>query len=135
MNREERTLKIYCGTNDELDFLNYKKSRDKQRSTTADLRVQYELNLANNIKDIPKAFWKYVKTRLKTRAVMPTLTLNEGNAAKTSLEKAEALNIYFGSVLSDEHCTNVPLCEEKYSGTPLSNIIFTSNMITSIPSC
>ena len=60
--------------------------------------------------------------------LIPTLTLNDGNAAKTSLEKAEALNNSFGSVLSDEHCTNVPFCEEK-SGTPLSNIIFTPDMI------
>ena len=57
------------------------------------------------------------------------MTLNDGNAAKTSLEKAGVLNNYFGSVLSDEHCTNVPLCEEKYSGTPLSNITFTPDMV------
>ena len=72
--------------------------RDKLRSTTRDLRVQYEVDLTNHIKDTPKAFWKYVKTR----TIIPTLTLNDGSTAKTSLDKAEALNNYFGSVQIDE---------------------------------
>ena len=119
----------YCRTSNELDFLNFKKCREKLRSTTRDLRVQYEVDLTYNIKDTPKAFWKYVKTRLKTRTIIPTLTLNDGSTAKTSLDKAEALNNYFGSVQTDEYCTNVPLCEVKYSGIPLSKRIFTQDMV------
>ena len=124
-NARRKLWKKYCRTNNELDFLNFKNCRDKVRSTTRDLRVQYEVDLTNNIKDTPKAFWKYVKTRLKTRTIIPTLTLNDASTAKTSLDKAEALNNYFGSVQTDDDCTNVPLCEVKYSGIPLSKIIFT----------
>ena len=108
-NIERKLWKKYCRTNNELDFLNFKNCRDKVRSTTRDLRVQYEVDLTNNI---------------KTRTIIPTLTLNDGSTAKTSLDKAEALNNYFGSVQTDEDCTNVPLCEVKYSGIPLSKIIF-----------
>ena len=91
-NIERKLWKKYCRTNNELDFLNLKNCRDKVRSTTRDLRVQYKVDLANNIKDTQKAFWKYVKTRLETRTIIPTLTLNDESTAKTSLDKAEALN-------------------------------------------
>ena len=62
----------YCRTNRSIDFELFKKSRNKLRRITRELREQYEINLTNNIKNKPKAFWKFVKPRLKTRMDIPT---------------------------------------------------------------
>ena len=44
----------------------------------------------------------------QNKTIISTLTLNDGSTAKTSLDKAEALNNYFGSVQTDEDCNNIP---------------------------
>ena len=102
-----------------MDFDLLKKCRNNLRSTTRELREQFVINLTSNIKNKPKHFWKCVKSRLKTRADIPILTLNDGATAISSLQKAEALNNHFSSVFNTEDIDNVPLCEDKYTGDPL----------------
>ena len=128
-NTKNKLWRIYCRTKREVDFDIFKNCRNKLRSTTRDLREQFEINLTNNIKNKPKHFWKYVKSRLKTRADIPTLTLNDGTTAITSLQKAEAFNNHFSNVFNTEDVNNVPLCEDKYTGEPLNSIEFTPDMI------
>ena len=128
-NTKNKLWRKYCRTKREVDFDLFKKCRNKLRSTTRDLREQFEINLTSNIKNRPKHFWKYVKSRLKTRADIPILTLNDGATAITSIQKAEALNNHFSSVFNTEDIDNVPLCEDKYTGDPLETIVFTPDII------
>ena len=119
----------YCRTNRDIDLELFKKCRNKLRANTRKLREQYEVTLTSNIKDKPKAFWKYVKSRLKTRTGIPSLTLSDGTKAITNLQKAEALSDHFSNVFNTEDIDNIPFCEDKYTGTPLSTIVFTPEMI------
>ena len=108
-NTKNELWRKYCRTKREVDFDLFKKCRNKLRSTTRELREQFEINLTSNIKNKPKHFWKYVKSRLKTRADIPILTLNDGATAITSLQKAEALNNHFSSVFNPQDIDNAPL--------------------------
>ena len=66
------------------------------------LRYRYEDTLANNVKEAPKRFWPYVKSKSKVRSKIPTLK-KDGSEASTSIEKAEALNEFFSSVFIDDN--------------------------------
>ena len=60
------------------------------------------------MKDKPKVFWSYAKSRLKTREQISTLTKPDGSVAATPQDKAETLNNFFASVFTVESLTNVP---------------------------
>ena len=70
----------------------------------------------------------YVQSKLKTKDKIPTLTKLDGTNAYNSLEKAEALNEYFGSVYQDEP-DNLPPATIIYSGIPLSSDEITHKMV------
>ena len=83
---------------------------------TRELCGQYEVTLPSNIKNKPKAFWNIVNRSGGTKAI-------------TSLQKAEAPDDHFSSVFNTEDTDNIPFCEDKYTGTPLSTIVFTPEML------
>ena len=97
------------------------------RSLTRTLRMNFEINLAGRSKKSPKQFWSYVKSKLKTRTNIPTLIKSNGSEARTSKEKAEALNEYFGSVYKEESNDYPPVANN--SSEPLSPINVTDVMV------
>ena len=90
------------------DKIKYNRSKNKLRTLTRKLRNDYEITLASNIIDRPKSFWKYGKSRLKTRATIPILKKPDGSKATIPKEKANVLNDYFESVFTVENKDNVP---------------------------
>ena len=56
--------------------------------------------MANNIKVNPKAFWKYVKSNLKTKLPVDTLRTRDARKATSNQEKVNTLNKYFTSVFT-----------------------------------
>ena len=71
------------------DFDRYRQARNDLRSFTRSLRSDYERNLSLNVKQNPKAFWKYINSRLKVR---PTIKCSDGSTAHTDQDKADVLN-------------------------------------------
>ena len=65
-------------------------------------------------------FWKYVLSRLKSRVDIPTITLPNKEKAVTALEKVEALNTYFSSI--------IPPMNNNY-GAQISTIEFTPEIV------
>ena len=59
-----------------------------------------------------RQFCKYVNSKLKTRARIPTLNNPDGTFAVSDKEKAESLNSFFSSIFVDEDLANMP--EIKY---------------------
>ena len=66
---KKKLWRKYCRTKREVDLI-FKKCRNMLRTTTRYLREQFEINLTNNIKNKPKHFWKYVKSRMKTKQII-----------------------------------------------------------------
>ena len=60
------------------------------------------------MKEKPKKFWNYVKSRLKTKEQIPSLTKPDASMAKTAPDKAETLNDFFASVFTIEDRNNMP---------------------------
>ena len=82
--------------------------------------------MASKSKTSPKPFWSHVKSKLKSRIKVPTLTKSDGTKAYNPREKADALNNFFGSIYKEE-LDNVPHVDD-YSGVPLPSIIITHEM-------
>jgi len=70
------------------------------RDATRKAKVHLELNLARNVKDNKKGFFKYISSKWKTRENVGPL-LNEVHAlVMEDTEKVELLNAFFASVFS-----------------------------------
>ena len=85
-------------------------------------------NLALSVKLNPKSFWKYAKSRLKTRASIPALDKPDGTKAVLPDDKANALNKYFNSMFTVENIV-IPLPTQEFKGEILSNITITPDLV------
>ena len=60
-----------------------------------------------NLKGKPKTFWKYARSRLKTRQSIPSLVKQDGLKTTSAKEKGEPINDFFSSVFTKENLQNI----------------------------
>ena len=104
--QKDRLWKKYSNSGDSLDYLRYTQKRNEIRNLTRSLRLNYESNIASNLRNNPKRFWTYVKSKTKVRYSIPTLKSLDNNEAITDNEKAAMLNSFFSSVFTKEDLNN-----------------------------
>ena len=63
--------------------------------------------LNNSLKERPKKFWSYISSMKKDTNGIPTLKTDKGPAINSKM-KAEALNVQYQSVFTQEDTTNIP---------------------------
>jgi len=102
-NRRNKLWKKYVTTKSVDDFCRYSIVRNELRKLTRTLRSDYERNLTLNIKNNPKAFWRFVNSRLKVHPTIDGLQRLDGSTAHTDRAKAETLNHFFTSVFTQEN--------------------------------
>ena len=127
-NKKARLWKKYIYTKSHVDREKYIRCKNKLRLTTRIARSDFEKNLALSVKLNPKSFWKYAKSRLKTRASIPALDEPDGTKAVLPDDKANALNKYFNSMFTVENIV-IPLPTEEFKGEILSNITITPDLV------
>ena len=127
MKHQKDTLwKKYSDSGDGLDYLRYTQKRNAIRNLTRSLRLNYENSIAQNLRNNPKRFWSYVKSKTKVKSSIPTLISPDQNEAATDKEKATLLNSFFCSVFTREDLKNLPHINNYHYSSPLSNITVTS---------
>ena len=107
-NAKSRLWKRYVATKTKFDRDKYLRCKNNLRSLTRKLLHDFEQNVASMIKSKPKVFWKYAKSRLKTKPTIPTLSKPNGTKATSSKDKAETLNFFFSSVFTLEFLHDIP---------------------------
>ena len=70
------------------------------RDVTRKAKVHLELNLARDVKDNKKGFFKYISRKRKTRENVGLLLNEVGALVTKDTEKAELLNAFFASVFT-----------------------------------
>ena len=98
----------YVLTHDTLDLARFRRSRNDLRSLTRKLRRNFESQLATNLKQNPKAFWRYSNSRLKTKTTLGDLRDDDGVLVSSDKAKAELLNKCFCSVFTRERLSDIP---------------------------
>ena len=93
--------KKYRVSHSSPDYLAYCRARNQAKWLCRKAKTQFEKSLAKDAKSNPRAVFKYVNSKLKTKAGIPELTTPNG-VAHTDVSKAEALNSFFCSVFSKD---------------------------------
>ena len=63
-------------------------------------KAQMELNLARDVKDNKKGFYRYIGRRRQAKDSVPPLIKGNEEQASSDIEKAEVLNECFASVFT-----------------------------------
>ena len=82
----------------------------------------YEHEIAKLAKKNPKAFYRYVNTRLKTRVGVKNLKSEDGTTIHDDTDRADAFNGFLSSVFTREDMRNIPTVDGKNSEHPLCEI-------------
>ena len=102
----------YLHTKSGQDYLKYVKARNKCTKVLKITRKEYEKQIANECKNNPKKFWKYVQDRMKTSQGISSLKQADGSLAVDDVTKAETLNDFFSSVFTQENINDIPKLSE-----------------------
>ena len=100
--------KRYLTTQEGIDYEFYKKTRNDTKNYLKKLLREFEEDIAKNIKNNPKSFWKYVNSKSKTKAGIHSLINKNGETIEDKNGKANILNEYFSSVFTKEENATIP---------------------------
>lgn len=110
-------------------YCNYARLRNQAKWECDKAKKDFEKKLAKEVKDNPKAFYKYASTKMKTRVTVCDLKKQDGNMTTTDKEKAEALNDFFSSVFTQEDLGNIPTFEERKFESILEDVEITEDIV------
>jgi len=135
----KRKRKIYgmC-TEEQATWEEYRNVVRARREVNRNTKAHVELNLARDVKENKKGFFKYISSKRKARDSVGLLLSNVGVLVTEDAEKAELLNAFFPSVfyaqagpqesqvpeVREEACRkhDLPLVEEDCMRDHLSNL-------------
>ena len=102
VNIKKQQFRKYRRTRSISDFEKYKVARNSMKWELKRAARDYERKLSREVKRNPKAFYKYVNSKTKTRTGIPPLDAEDESRAENDIDKAEVLNKYFESVFTKE---------------------------------
>ena len=91
----------------------YKQSRNDATNVIRTAKFEYEKNICSKVKDEPKLFWSYVKSKCKTRDKVCDLMKADGTLTNSGKDKAEVLNDFFVSVFTKENLSFIPTLPDR----------------------
>ena len=111
--RKKHTLwKRYMETKDGMYYTEFCKARNQVRKMTRKLQKQFEMKLAAEAKSNPKAIWKYINSKTKTRVGVSELNTDPADPTSklttSDKEKTEVLGQFFSSVFTTEPDGDIP---------------------------
>ena len=86
--------------------------------------LNYEKKLAKESRNNPKAFYRYINSKTKSRCSIGTLETKQGELIEGNWEKAEALNKHFSSVFTKEGLGELPHFSQRSCQNQLQDMTF-----------
>jgi len=108
--------------------IRYKRKRNEVTKEIREAKEIFEYKLAGNIKEDPKSFFAYVRSKSKSRSEIGALKWND-KLVEDDEGKAKVLNEYFSSVFTKEDISTVPMSCNLEGGKILSDIAITEERI------
>ena len=122
-------FKKYLETKDGMDYTSYCIARNKARRATRQAMKQFEKQIAKEAKLNPKAFHKFINSKIKVKSGISELEY-DGKLAVSDEEKTEALNTFFTGVFTKEDLNNIPDIEPALVNNYLDQIFIKKEDIT-----
>ena len=129
MPKKRDSWDLYTQSNNPVDYARFAQLRNQLRGLTRRLRACFEHNLVQGLKSNPKAFWKYVSSRMKTTSRISDMDMGNGRISSTNKENADTLNSFFCSVFTRENHNDTPILQSIHDNTPLDDITLTEEII------
>ena len=121
-------------TRDRNKYLDYCKARHKVRATTRKIRRSLENKLASEIKNNPKSFWKYYRSKTTLKEGIGKLNTGpldpNSNVTNDDTEKANIFAEYFSTVFTKENPMNATTLPQITIETPMPNMHISNEMVT-----
>ena len=108
----------------------YARARNQAKWECEKARSAFEKGIAAEAKENPRAIYKYINTRLKTRSTIPDLIKEDGSLTANDTEKTQTLNKFFCQVFTQENDNPPDLTPELLPGiTEHEPLTFTVELI------
>ena len=121
--KKQQSYQRYLSTKEGKEYLEYARARNQAKQACKNAVKSFEKEMSRNIKNNPKAFYAYAKSKMKTKEYIPDLHVSDQEQAKTSFSKAQVLNNFFSSVFTKENIENVPTFEIPHDVPTISDAI------------
>ena len=121
-NKKAKLWKRYVTSRDDTDHARFIHVRNQLRGLTRSLRRSFENQLAHQLKESVKPFWRYVNTRVKTKAGIGDLRRSDGSIASHDQDKADLLANSFANVFVLEDCSIIPGLPSQWEGPVLEAV-------------
>lgn len=127
--RKHHAWKRYIDSGDYLDYIRATQEKNELTLLTRNLCRDFEKDIARNIKENPKAFWRYTNSKLKNRPKLGDLQTADGKLTSDNQEKAEILNRFFSSVFTKEDLTQIPTLHPIRSEINLASTLINPELV------
>ena len=127
--KKHGAFKRYRESLEGKDYLEYAKLRNQAKWACRAAVLDFEKKLASETNANPKAFYKYVWSKMKTKETIGNLKSKQGFTVYTDEEKANALNEKFSSVFTEEDVNNLPTPPHYDHIGEITNIFFTTEAV------
>ncbi len=109
--KKHRAWQRYMETKDGEKYIEYCRVRNKVKTMTRQAKIKLEKSISDQAKTNPKSFWKYTKSKLKTKDNIPDLDIPNTNniTTKNDQEKADVFQKFFSSVFIKDTDNSHPL--------------------------
>ena len=127
--KKKKLWNTYKKSRQDIDLLNFQEQQKKTKNLIHRAKVEFEYNLAEGIKDNPKSFYSYVRSKQKTKDVVGPLKSEIGDLVTDSKEMADLLNNYFASVFTEESFVDFPVTDGYDSLKVLDFVDFSEEVV------
>ena len=127
--RKRKSFKRFLSSRLDSDYQAAKKEAKALSRLTKKLRKAFERDIAKEARKNPKAFWRYCRSLMKTRADIGEILKADGSMTKGNEEKAKAFNDYFSSVFTKEDTNNIPAFDDRQFLQKLQTVTITPDKV------
>ena len=123
--KKTEACRLYREYMDEQHFIEYRRASNKVKTEARNAVREFEKQIAGEAKRNPKAFYRYVRSKMKTKSTVGDLERLDGTMADTDVQKADVLNSFFASVFTTEGEGDIPQFERRAHNTELVDLSIT----------
>ena len=123
---KRKLFKIYKKYPTIQNYNAYARARNQVKWGVKKAKKLKEKSIAQEIKNNPKMFFRYVNSKIKPKEGVSNLVKEDGKLTENNQEKTEVLNNFFQSVYTSEDKNNIPTFEKK-TDKVISTISVTEN--------